>query len=189
MPKKLTKEELDAQEAQFMQLLAATNLTNPTKLAKELGVSRQRYHILERRFPQVKQARLRLRKEQYDQQLEGKLAKYAGMRRSEFFSDPLREAQQYKLTQKKTNSRGVDFDITWADLDWPTVCPVLGIAIDYYSESGKRNENSCSFDRIDNTKGYVKGNVRVMSWRANRIKNDGTAEEHRKIAEYIDSLQ
>jgi hypothetical protein len=78
---------------------------------------------------------------------------------------------------------GLDFDLTYEDVIFPDYCPVLGIAIDF-SKPG-RSDNSPSMDRIDNTKGYVKGNVEIISWRANRIKNDGTAEEHVKIAEYI----
>ena len=34
-----------------------------------------------------------------------------------------------------------------------------------------------SLDRIDGAKGYVKGNVRVISHRANMLKNDATIEE------------
>jgi hypothetical protein len=33
--------------------------------------------------------------------------------------------------------------------------------------------------------GYIKGNVAVISNRANRIKNDGNADEHERIANYI----
>ena len=32
--------------------------------------------------------------------------------------------------------------------------------------------------------GYVKGNVQVISWRANRLKSDGLPEEWTKIAEW-----
>jgi hypothetical protein len=60
---------------------------------------------------------------------------------------------------------------------------LLGIELDYFAE--RTQENSPSFDRVDSSKGYVKGNVIVCSWRANRIKNDGTAEEHRKIYEFL----
>ena len=41
----------------------------------------------------------------------------------------------------------------------------------------KRLENSASLDRIDNVKGYIPGNVQVISWRANRVKSDATLDE------------
>ena len=45
--------------------------------------------------------------------------------------------------------------------------------------------NCPSLDRIVPKKGYVEGNIAWISNRANVIKNDGTAEEHLKVAEYI----
>ena len=102
--------------------------------------------------------------------------------------DDLYDSQRIKFRNKKANAKhkGWSWEIEFGDLDWPTHCPVLGIELDYFAET--RQENSVSFDQIDPGKGYVKGNVRLMSWRANRIKNDGTAEEHRRIAEYLDKL-
>jgi hypothetical protein len=93
-----------------------------------------------------------------------------------------------KFSRKKANAErtGVPFDIEFADLIWPDVCPVLGIPLDYFNTTKGRNDNAPSFDKIDPAKGYVKSNVMVMSWRANRIKNDGTAEEHRRIAEFME---
>lgn len=88
-----------------------------------------------------------------------------------------------KFHRKKANNYGHEFTLQFNDLDFPTHCPLLGIELDYFAE--RTQENSVSFDRIDSTKGYVKGNVIICSWRGNRIKNDGTAEEHRKIYEYL----
>ena len=79
-----------------------------------------------------------------------------------------------------------EFSIEFEDLIWPTYCPILGIKLEYSSAFDQKVEGSLSFDRIDSSKGYIKGNVQIISWRANRIKNNGTAEEHRKIADYID---
>jgi hypothetical protein len=46
------------------------------------------------------------------------------------------------------------------------------------SRNGTTNlDNSYSLDRIDSNKGYVKGNVWVISRRANVIKNNATLEE------------
>jgi hypothetical protein len=90
-----------------------------------------------------------------------------------------------KFSAKKANAKvdGIEWNLHFGDLEWPTECPVLGIPIDYFSDG--RTENSPSFDRLDPSKGYVHGNVKVISWRANRIKNDGNAEEHRLIASYM----
>lgn len=102
--------------------------------------------------------------------------------------DDLYDAQRSKFRYKKANAKhkGWTWELDFGDLEWPTHCPVLGMELDYFAET--RQENSVSFDQIDAGKGYVKGNVRLMSWRANRIKNDGSAEEHRLIANYLESL-
>lgn len=99
----------------------------------------------------------------------------------------LYDAQRAKFRAKKANSDKWEFTIQFGEISWPTHCPILGLELDYFAD--KRQENSPSIDRIDSTKGYVSGNVAIVSWRANRIKNDGTAEEHRKIADWLDATQ
>lgn len=99
----------------------------------------------------------------------------------------LYDAMREKFRGKKAKTYGWEWSIEFGDLEWPTVCPVLGIPLDYFQVG--RQENSVSFDRTDSTKGYVKGNVTIMSWRANRIKNDGTLEEHKKIVAYLQHLE
>ena len=100
----------------------------------------------------------------------------------------LYQAQRAKFRAKKANALrvGWTWELSFGDIEWPTHCPILGIELDYFAEG--RQENSPSFDQIDSGKGYVQGNVQILSWRANRIKNDGTAEEHRKIADYLETL-
>jgi hypothetical protein len=77
-------------------------------------------------------------------------------------------------------------------LSVPDTCPVLNIPLNYDGYEGKgwtRTDNSPSIDRIDSNKGYEKDNIQIISWRANRIKNDSTPEELRLLADYMDSLQ
>lgn len=99
------------------------------------------------------------------------------------------QAMKEKFRVKKANSvrLGNTFTIEFGDLVFPTHCPVLGIELDYFTENGWQ-DNSPSFDCIDPNKDYVKGNVAIISMRANRIKNNGTAEEHRKIADFMDQF-
>lgn len=99
------------------------------------------------------------------------------------------QSMRSKFRQKRANAinAGKEWTIEFGDLSFPTHCPVLNIPLNYFAE--KRCESSPSFDRINPSLGYVKGNVAVISWRANRIKNDGSAEEHRLIAEWLTSSE
>jgi hypothetical protein len=76
---------------------------------------------------------------------------------------------------------GHAFSVTVKDL--PPMgdrCPLLGHR---WARPGARVlANTPSIDRINSRRGYVRGNVWVVGWRANLIKNDGTAAEHEAIA-------
>ena len=61
------------------------------------------------------------------------------------------------------------------------MCPVFNIKLN----TGNRL-NSPTLDRIDNNLGYVKGNIKIISSKANRLKNNGTLEEFKKIIDYIE---
>lgn len=68
---------------------------------------------------------------------------------------------------------GLPFSLTATDvLPVPEFCPILGLPLSF--ATGQRTDNSPSIDRIDPGKGYVEGNWQWLSWRANRIKNDGS---------------
>ena len=55
----------------------------------------------------------------------------------------------------------------------PDVCPVLGIPLDQDPKGkGERSDNSPSLDKFIPSLGYVKGNIHIISWRANHLKND-----------------
>ena len=48
---------------------------------------------------------------------------------------------------------------------------------------GRYRENSASLDRIDSSRGYVPGNVWVISTKSNRIKNNSTFNDMKKLVE------
>src|SRR5712692_2752465 len=74
---------------------------------------------------------------------------------------------------------GIPFSLTVSDVYIPLFCPVLGTPIKW--SAGRGNSNSPTLDRIIPALGYVIGNVVVVSHRANRLKNDATLEELKKL--------
>lgn len=90
-----------------------------------------------------------------------------------------RELLMLKEASKRAKKDGLEFNIETSDIIIPDVCPILGITISTQNNCAKHN--SPSLDRIDSGKGYVKNNVWVISWRANKIKSDATLEELEKI--------
>ena len=70
-------------------------------------------------------------------------------------------------------------------LPLPTHCPILGIKLNYCTED-RPKDNTASIDRINPKIPYIKGNIEICSYRGNRIKNDSTIEELKKIIEYIE---
>ena len=97
-------------------------------------------------------------------------------------------------TRAKERNLEYNIDAEYLKSIWTDTCPVLGTTLkSALHESGmsrnhksKPQDQSPTLDRINSTRGYVKGNVVIISYRANMIKNCGTAEEHRLIANFID---
>lgn len=81
--------------------------------------------------------------------------------------------------------RNLEHTITADDIEWGDVCPVYGIPIDYNAD--KYSNNAPQLDRVDNSKGYIKGNVKVISRKANVDKRDLSIDEVRKLLRYMES--
>ena len=72
--------------------------------------------------------------------------------------------------RKRAKEKKLDFNIKLSDITIPEICPLLNIPL--YVSDIKLGPNSPSLDRIDSTKGYIKGNVMVISYRANTAKGN-----------------
>lgn len=77
--------------------------------------------------------------------------------------------------KSRAKKKGIEFGITIDDIEMPDVCPLIGIPIKSPIEGRGPKPGSPFLDRIDNSKGYVKGNVWVISFLANRMKNDANS--------------
>lgn len=83
--------------------------------------------------------------------------------------------------------RGLESTITVKDIHWPSHCPVLGVKLFYPERRGEiraGRPDLPSLDRWDNSRGYVPGNVFVISFRANTLKGSATAAELEALARY-----
>ena len=85
--------------------------------------------------------------------------------------------------RSRAKKKGIPFNLSIDDIDLPDTCPVLGIPLVLGGGFGQR-DSSPSLDRVVPAMGYVKGNVIVTSFRANRIKNDATCAELRQVSEF-----
>jgi hypothetical protein len=75
------------------------------------------------------------------------------------------------------------FNIELSDIVVPEECPALGIPLKYSTKIV--SPNSPSLDKIIPSLGYVKGNVRVISQRANSIKRDATLGELEALVQWL----
>lgn len=89
----------------------------------------------------------------------------------------------------RARKSGIECTITLEDIVVPEFCPALGIPLKATVGQGSlppnKLYNSPSLDRVDNSKGYIPGNVRVISMRANDLKRNATTEELEGVARYM----
>lgn len=89
-----------------------------------------------------------------------------------YHAEQPKEKRMFESAAMRAAKKGREFNIELGDIAIPTICPVLGTPM-----------VGPSLDRIDSSKGYVKGNVRVISKRANMLKNNATIEELELVLE------
>jgi hypothetical protein len=89
-----------------------------------------------------------------------------------------------KWAKYRARKKNRKFDLKSSDLMVPNYCPILGIPL----IPGGRTRNSPTLDRINNSKGYTKDNVIVISNLANSIKNHGTPDEIIKVGKFYRNL-
>jgi len=92
----------------------------------------------------------------------------------------------WQSARARTNRQGIEFSITENDIpEVPEVCPILGIPLEF----GTSGQGAASLDRIDNTRGYIKNNLQIISDRANRLKRDATLHEMILLGEWAAAKQ
>jgi len=86
----------------------------------------------------------------------------------------------------RATKKGLEFNLEIQDIKIPKYCPILGIKLQF-NNLGKKGAkaNSPSIDRIDNSKGYVKGNIMIISNKANSLKSDMDVRDLERMIKYM----
>lgn len=92
------------------------------------------------------------------------------------------EYRLWKQAKDRAKRQGLEFQIDISDVVIPEVCPILLTPFTLMAQ--KWSATSPSLDRVDTSKGYVKGNIAVISARANACKSNLTQEEIGRLFTY-----
>ncbi len=89
------------------------------------------------------------------------------------------------MARERASKKGMPFTLTLEDIIIPNECPLLKIPL--FRDPTKKGPcaNSPTIDRIDNSKGYTKDNIWIVSYKANAIKNNATLCELIKLTENL----
>jgi hypothetical protein len=95
------------------------------------------------------------------------------------------EKKMLNRAKTRAEKQNIPFSITEKDVFIPERCPILGIKLEHHRGKPGAYKSSPSLDRIVPEKGYVPGNVRVISQLANQCKGSATPEELIEFAKWI----
>lgn len=88
-----------------------------------------------------------------------------------------------KSSECRRKSLPYDLDPEYLESIWPTYCPVFGIELT--PRKDRHVDSTPHLDRLDPEKGYVKGNVRFISRKANLIKSNATWKDIARVAIWL----
>jgi hypothetical protein len=106
--------------------------------------------------------------------------------RNKIYRQNNRKKEMIRHARLRAKEKQLPFDLQEEDIMVPQVCPVFGTPL----QNGEKimSSNSPSLDRIIPEKGYVKGNVIIVSEKVNRIKSNATPEEIIAVGEFYKKL-
>ena len=91
----------------------------------------------------------------------------------------------WQSAKSRAKKEGFEFTIELSDIIIPKICPILKKPLVFTAGQGMRNDYTPSLDKINPKKGYIKGNVCIISMKANVMKNNATREELENFAANI----
>ena len=103
-------------------------------------------------------------------------------RKEDRHADPVKH--MLHRAKARAKREGLPFNLEHQDIEVPDVCPVLSIPL-VIGEGSGGEDGSPSLDKFIPMLGYVKGNVSVISWRANSLKRNGTLAEMEALVTWM----
>lgn len=91
----------------------------------------------------------------------------------------------HQRAKNRCKTSGLEFSITPDDIIIPDICPILNIKINMNSGRSGAYRNSPSLDRKDNSKGYTKENIWVISQLANAMKGAASVRDLQAFSDWI----
>lgn len=181
----LTPEEYEAQKAQDRKW-------KRQQRANAKGMTLEEYdaHIAAR----AAKAQLP-RWEQMTQEQQQQMVSYTQRRRKEAIANGTalwsKDAWNLVLssTRRYCKKKGLPFDIdaTYLVSITPATCPVLGIPL-VRGGKGVSQPNSPSIDRLIPERGYVRGNIIIVSRLANQVRSNATPDQILKVGSFYRAL-
>ena len=97
------------------------------------------------------------------------------------------EKKLLKASKANAKARGLEHSIELSDIVIPSICPYLGCVLTTTIDK-TNSPTTISLDRIDSSKGYIKGNVQVISRLANLMKSYANNEQLVTFAKSVLSI-
>lgn len=95
----------------------------------------------------------------------------------------------HRAARARAVDRGLEYSLSISAIEmWlknQPACPIFGTVFPLGPHGNGVCPESPTLDRLQPEKGYVPGNVALISHRANTIKSIGTAAEHERIAQWM----
>ena len=89
-----------------------------------------------------------------------------------------------RRASKSASGRGLEYNLEPEDIVISETCPYLKIKLSYNKKDSKK-PFYYSIDRIDSSKGYIKGNIQIISLLANTMKNEASSDQLLTFAKSI----
>lgn len=93
------------------------------------------------------------------------------------------QTEEYKMLHRcksRAKLKNLPFDLEEGDFNIPVYCPILQELLIQGDPDW-----AASVDRLVPSKGYVKGNIQIISNKANRIKSNASLHELEALVDYL----